>query len=166
MAPHVMLTVIAATKQLSQTAETEPYLWALAVAGLAGLVIGYLAVWLFMRQTRRLTEEQAQSLLVLAKREAAVREERGAVEDERLVLAALAAHRTQQDWLDVSQGMNSYLRTMEDTSRAVGKMSRRFPHAEGWRRHSHLGFCEEQANPLRHALEKQCAVNRTYEREF
>lgn len=67
-------------------------------------------------------------------------------------LAALAAHRTQQDWLDVSQGMNSYLQTMENTSRAVGKMSRRFTHAEGWRRHSHLGFSAEDGDPLREAL--------------
>ena len=67
-----MLTVIAATKQLSQNADTEPFLWTMAVAVLAGLVIGYLAVWLFMRQARRLACEQAQSHLVLAKREAAV----------------------------------------------------------------------------------------------
>ena len=67
-----MLTVIAATKQLSQATVPEPYLWALGVAVLAGLAIGYAAVWLFMRQTRRLTEEKAQSHLVLAKREAAV----------------------------------------------------------------------------------------------
>jgi len=67
-------------------------------------------------------------------------------------LAALAEHRSQQDWLDVSQGMNSYLRTMDDTSREVGRMSRRFTHAEGWRRHLHLGFCAEDADPLRDAL--------------
>ncbi len=72
-------------------------------------------------------------------------------------LAALAEHQTQQDWLDVSQGMNSYLRAMEDASRAVGKMSRRFKHAEGWRRHSHLGFCAEGADPLRDALGNDCA---------
>jgi LmbE family N-acetylglucosaminyl deacetylase len=67
-------------------------------------------------------------------------------------LAALSEHRSQQEWLDVSQGMNSYLRAMEDASRAVGRMSRRFKHAEGWRRHSHLGFCTATANPLRKAL--------------
>jgi LmbE family N-acetylglucosaminyl deacetylase len=67
-------------------------------------------------------------------------------------LAALAAHRTQQEWLDVSQGMNSYLRAMEEASFAVGKLSRRFKHAEGWRRHSHLGFCNETSDPLRIAL--------------
>ena len=79
-------------------------------------------------------------------------------------LAALAAHRTQQNWLDVSQGMNSYLRAMEDTSRAVGKMSRRFEHAEGWRRHLHLGFCAENADPLRDALGAKCVLNPRYER--
>lgn len=74
-------------------------------------------------------------------------------------LAALAAHRTQQEWLEVSQGMNSYLRTMEETSLAVGKMSRRFRHAEGWRRHSHLGFSAADADPLRRTLGKQFALN-------
>lgn len=74
-------------------------------------------------------------------------------------LAALAEHRSQQEWLDVSQGLNSYLRTMEDASRAVGKMSRRFKLAEGWRRHSHLGFCAEDSDPLRDALGKYCALN-------
>jgi LmbE family N-acetylglucosaminyl deacetylase len=74
-------------------------------------------------------------------------------------LAALAEHRTQQEWLDVSQGMNSYLRAMEDASRAIGKMSGRFAHAEGWRRHSHLGFCGEHADPLQDALGKKCASN-------
>jgi LmbE family N-acetylglucosaminyl deacetylase len=73
-------------------------------------------------------------------------------------LAALAEHRTQQDWLDVSQGMNSYLHAMEDASRAVGRMSRRFKHAEGWRRHSHLGFCAENADPLRDALKNDCVL--------
>jgi N-acetylglucosamine malate deacetylase 1 len=67
-------------------------------------------------------------------------------------LTALAEHHTQQEWLDVSQGMNSYLCTMDEMSRAVGKLSRRFKHAEGWRRHSHLGFCGESDDPLSHAL--------------
>ena len=42
-------------------------------------------------------------------------------------------------------------------SRAVGKMSRRFRHAEGWRRHSHLGFCADGKDSLREALEKGLA---------
>jgi LmbE family N-acetylglucosaminyl deacetylase len=67
-------------------------------------------------------------------------------------LAALAAHVSQQDWLDVSQGMNSYLQAAEDESIAVGRLSKRFRHAEGWWRHSHMGFCAEKADPLRSAL--------------
>lgn len=80
--------------------------------------------------------------------------------------AALACHVSQQQWLDASQGMNSYLRTMDEFSRALGRLSRRFQHAEGWRRHSHLGFCEEQADPLREALGRKYLVNGKYEREL
>ena len=59
------------------------------------------------------------------------------------------AHQSQQDWLDQSQGMNSYLLAMEDMSLEVGRLSRKFKHAEGWRRHLHLGFCGPDADPLR-----------------
>lgn len=79
---------------------------------------------------------------------------------------ALAEHRSQQEWLAASQGMNQYLRTMEEFSLAVGRMSRRFEHAEGWRRHLHYGFCEQCADPLREALGKDYLVNRDYEREL
>ncbi|HEX7086928.1 MAG TPA: PIG-L family deacetylase [Vicinamibacterales bacterium] len=65
---------------------------------------------------------------------------------------ALAAHRSQQPFLRATQGMNSYLQMMEDMSREVGRMSGRFTHAEGWRRHSHLGFCEPDDDPLAEAL--------------
>jgi N-acetylglucosamine malate deacetylase 1 len=70
-------------------------------------------------------------------------------------LEALAAHQSQQHWLDVSQGMNSYLRSMESASLEVGRMSRRFKHAEGWRRHLHLGFSAKETDPLRDALGKE-----------
>jgi LmbE family N-acetylglucosaminyl deacetylase len=69
--------------------------------------------------------------------------------------AALACHRSQKEWLDRSQGMDSYLCAMDEMSRAVGKLSGRFEHAEGWRRHSHLGFCGAEADPLREALGRQ-----------
>ena len=46
----------------------------------------------------------------------------------------------------------------------VGRMSRRFKLAEGWRRHSHMGFCAPDADPLRVALGKKCLVNQAYER--
>jgi LmbE family N-acetylglucosaminyl deacetylase len=67
-------------------------------------------------------------------------------------LKALAAHRSQQNWLDASQGMNSYLRTMEETSREVGRMSGKYELAEGWRRHLHYGFSRTEVDPLAQAL--------------
>ena len=79
---------------------------------------------------------------------------------------SLAAHKSQQGWLDVSQGMNSYLRTMEEMSLMVGRMSRKFRHAEGWRRHLHLGFSEANIDPLREALRKNYLINKAYERNL
>lgn len=76
---------------------------------------------------------------------------------------ALACHKSQKEWLDVSQGLDSYLITMEDTSRAVGKLSGRFEHAEGWRRHLHAGFCDENADPLSDALGEKCFTDQAYE---
>ena len=62
---------------------------------------------------------------------------------------ALAAHASQKEWLDASQGMDSYLVAMDDFSRAIGRMSGRFEHAEGWRRHLHVGFSAQDMDPLR-----------------
>ena len=66
--------------------------------------------------------------------------------------AMLAEHRSQKEWLDASQGIDSYLRHMEEMSAAVGHLSGRFTHAEGWTRHLPLGFCAEDADPLGAAL--------------
>jgi len=77
---------------------------------------------------------------------------------------ALACHRSQKEWLDRSQGLDSYLIVMEDMSREVGRRSGVFEYAEGWRRHSHLGFCGEQADPLKEVLAEQCRVCEDYER--
>ena len=79
---------------------------------------------------------------------------------------ALKQHRSQQAWLDVSQKMNQYLLTMENLSREVGRMSRRFRYAEGWRRHLHLGFCAEDADPLGEALGRNFIINQAYERSL
>ena len=62
--------------------------------------------------------------------------------------------------------MDSYIRTMDAISREVGKLSRRFKHAEGWRRHSHWGFCAERADPLRQALGRNYLVSAAYERSL
>jgi LmbE family N-acetylglucosaminyl deacetylase len=64
----------------------------------------------------------------------------------------LACHQSQKQWLDESQGMDSYLQTMREGSAEVGKMSGAFRYAEGWRKHLHWGFCGPDDNPLREAL--------------
>jgi len=71
--------------------------------------------------------------------------------------AMLACHASQKDWLDATQGLDSYLQTMRDLNAEVGAMSGRFPYAEGWRRHLHLGFCSPEADPLRAALKNYIA---------
>jgi N-acetylglucosamine malate deacetylase 1 len=81
-------------------------------------------------------------------------------------LAALECHESQHSWLRASQGMNSYLRQMEDMAREVGRWSRRFRFAEGWRRHSHMGFSPAGSDPLRDALGKKLLINRAYQREL
>lgn len=75
---------------------------------------------------------------------------------------ALAMHKSQQAWLDNSQKMNSYIQVMEDMSLEVGRMSQKFEYAEGWRRHSHYGFCSEDDDPLRD-LGEHYLLNKTYE---
>lgn len=69
---------------------------------------------------------------------------------------ALLAHKSQKSWLDQSQGMDSYIYTMEDLGRELGEISGRFKFAEGWRRHFHAGFCKPNTDPLKRALEDSC----------
>jgi LmbE family N-acetylglucosaminyl deacetylase len=64
----------------------------------------------------------------------------------------LACHASQKVWLDRTQGFDSYLKTMHDLTRTVGAMSGRFVHAEGWRRHSHVGFTRQDCDPLSELL--------------
>lgn len=64
----------------------------------------------------------------------------------------LSCHKSQRQWLDSSQGVDNYLRTMQDMSAEVGRTSEKYEFAEGWRIHSHLGFCAEDFDPLQAAL--------------
>jgi LmbE family N-acetylglucosaminyl deacetylase len=66
--------------------------------------------------------------------------------------AALACHASQKEWLDKTQGQESYITTMEDFSVALGRESGAFSHAEGWTRHLHYGFGAEKDDPLREVL--------------
>jgi LmbE family N-acetylglucosaminyl deacetylase len=81
-------------------------------------------------------------------------------------LKALEAHKSQQNWLDVSQGLNSYLLAMEDMSLAVGRLSKKFKYAEGWRRHLHFGYCGPEADPLAESLGTNYLINQNYERSL
>jgi LmbE family N-acetylglucosaminyl deacetylase len=65
---------------------------------------------------------------------------------------ALAAHVSQKEWLDATQGMDSYLEAGDEAARAVGRMSGRFAYAEGWRRHLHLGLTATDDDRLAAAL--------------
>jgi LmbE family N-acetylglucosaminyl deacetylase len=64
----------------------------------------------------------------------------------------LACHKSQQQWLDTSQGLDSYLVAMHNLSREVGGLSGRFEYAEGWRRHHPIGFGAADADPLSDVL--------------
>jgi hypothetical protein len=62
--------------------------------------------------------------------------------------------------------MDAYLAAMEEQAAEVGRMSGRFKYAEGWRRHSHLGFCEPGADPMLEALGRLALVNEDYRRSL
>ncbi len=66
----------------------------------------------------------------------------------------LACHKSQKEWLDRSQGLDSYLITMEEMSDQVGKMSGKFKFAQGSRPHKHLRYGPEHFDPLTKSLEK------------
>jgi LmbE family N-acetylglucosaminyl deacetylase len=75
----------------------------------------------------------------------------------------LACHNSQKQWLDASQGFDSYIDTMTALMREVGQMSGRFEYAEGWRRHLHLGFCGPEDDPLNVALRSHALVDPAYQ---
>ncbi len=70
----------------------------------------------------------------------------------------LSRHASQKQWLDESQGVNSYLDKLAALDAEVGKMSSIFKHAEGWRKHLHMGFCGEGDDPLAAALKGRALV--------
>jgi LmbE family N-acetylglucosaminyl deacetylase len=75
---------------------------------------------------------------------------------------ALSAHRSQGGFLADTQHVSSYLQVMEDMSREVGRMSGTLEHAEGWRRHLHLGLCAPDDDPLADALGRRYTLNPRY----
>jgi len=72
----------------------------------------------------------------------------------------LARHVSQKDWLDKSQGLDSYIISMREMSRDIGGKSGRFEFAEGWRRHLHLGYSARDIDPLDELLGPLCAPHK------
>jgi len=75
----------------------------------------------------------------------------------------LAAHKSQQSWLDESQKMNDCLKDMVMMSEEVGRLSGCYQFAEGWRRRNHLGFCDVGADPLMDVLHDVAMIDKNYE---
>jgi LmbE family N-acetylglucosaminyl deacetylase len=69
----------------------------------------------------------------------------------------LSCHESQKVWLDQTQGLDSYLQTMKDMSAEVAATAGIEGYAEGWRRHSHLGFSATEMDPLREILKDRCS---------
>ncbi len=77
--------------------------------------------------------------------------------------AMLACHQSQKAWLDQTQGMDAYLDDMARFAEFVGNESKCFSAAEGWRRHSALGFGPDDADPLADALGNAYRINPAYQ---
>ncbi len=71
---------------------------------------------------------------------------------------ALAAHRSQSEWLDESQGVGC-LDALSEHARKMGRQSGRFQMAEGWWRHLHYGFSRSDRDPLGEILGEDYLVN-------
>ncbi len=60
----------------------------------------------------------------------------------------LACHESQHAWLGDSQGMEAPVGEMRGLCRTMAGWGRDMEFAECWRRHSHLGFCHADFDPL------------------
>ena len=69
----------------------------------------------------------------------------------------LRCHASQKNWLDVSQGQDSYLATMRDICAEIAALSKSkaIQHAEGFRRHNPLGFSAEDKDLLSEVLKSR-----------
>lgn len=76
--------------------------------------------------------------------------------------AMLACHVSQGAWLDASQGYSAYIESMCQNSALTGKVSGKYEYAEGWRRHNHLGFSQEDVDPLGELLDDVSWVDPKY----
>ncbi len=68
----------------------------------------------------------------------------------------LACHRSQKEWLDRSQGLDSYIDSMKEQAAEAAKRAGYTGYAEGWRRRNHLGFSRREIDPLEETLSGRC----------
>ncbi len=68
----------------------------------------------------------------------------------------LHCHKSQQGWLDSTQKMSYYTKTMMDLGRTVGELKGLAGFFEGWRQRNPLGFGPAGWDPLRDALSPLC----------
>ncbi len=73
--------------------------------------------------------------------------------------ALLQCHRSQDAWLNTSQGMSAYVQEMEQMMTRLGKASGRFAQAEGWRHHNYLGFGPADFDPLADLLTRDGLIH-------
>ncbi len=67
--------------------------------------------------------------------------------------AMLREHKSQKDWLDVSQGKDAYIDAMREMAEQVADMSdSQVRYAEGWRQHLHVGLSAQDGDPLSDVL--------------
>ena len=78
--------------------------------------------------------------------------------------AQLACHRSQKEWLDVSQGFDSYLDSMTESGALVGELCGKYRYAEGWRRHNHVGYAQREIDPLGELLSDLSWLDPVYQR--
>jgi LmbE family N-acetylglucosaminyl deacetylase len=67
--------------------------------------------------------------------------------------AMLREHKSQKNWLDVSQGKDAYIDAMKEMAEDVADMSESsVEYAEGWRQHLHVGLSGQDADPISEIL--------------
>jgi len=79
-----------------------------------------------------------------------------------VAMQALAAHRSQQAWLETSQGMNHFLAARQESLQEMGRLSGVYRLAEGWHRHLHLGFSATDTDPLVDVLKERYLINEAF----
>ncbi len=75
----------------------------------------------------------------------------------------LSCHASQREWLDETQGLDDYVGSMLNSSAELARQSGQpsWQYAEGWRRHSHVGFSATDRDLLSDVLADQVHQNST-----